>query len=178
MTPRERLCAVAILLLAVLLLGSSMRSEGATAPPATRDGAAPVWAWPVDGGRVITAPYRAPASAYGAGHRGIDLPAPRGTALRAPADGVVAFRGTVVDRALVTIEHEGGYVSTFEPLASELAPGDVVRAADVVGTVDAGGHAFADTIHLGVRLDGAYINPLLLFGEVPRSVLLPCCEAL
>lgn len=178
MSPRERPCAVAILLLAVVLLGSSTRSEGTMASEASRVDAAPVWEWPVDGGRQITTPYRAPATTYGAGHRGIDLAAPRGTAVRSPADGVVAFRGTVVDRALVTIEHAGGYVSSLEPVVSDLVPGDVVHVADVVGAVDAGGHSAVDTLHLGVRLDGAYINPLLLFGEVPRSVLLPCCEPL
>jgi hypothetical protein len=90
----------------------------------------------------------------------------------------VAFRGTVVDRPLLTIEHPGGFVSTFEPLLSALSPGDPVSAGDPVGIVDHGGHAAVGTVHVGVRLDGAYLNPLLLFGPVPRAVLLPCCDAL
>lgn len=98
--------------------------------------------------------------------------------MRAPADGVIAFRGTVVDRSLLTIEHPGGYVSTFEPLRSDLSAGDLVSAGDQIGTVDLGGHAAAGTLHVGVRLDGLYLNPMLLFGQVPRAVLLPCCAPL
>lgn len=138
----------------------------------------PPWVWPVAGARAVVEPYRAPAHRYAAGHRGVDLPAAPGTTVRAPADGVVAFRGTVVDRPLLTIRHDGGLVSTFEPLSSELEPGDAVRAGDELGVVAAGGHAAAGTLHLGVRLDGDYINPMLLFGAVPRAVLLPCCGPL
>ena len=100
-----------------------------------------------------------------------------GTAVAAPADGVVAFRGTVVDRQLITIEHAGGLVSTFEPLRSDLVVGDLVAEGQAIGVIDVGGHTPPGAIHLGVRLNGDYINPMLLFGEVPRAVLLPCCEA-
>ena len=40
---------------------------------------------------------------YAAGHRGIDLPAAAGEAVLAPADGVVTFSGTVVDRPVLSI---------------------------------------------------------------------------
>lgn len=147
-------------------------SESAAPRPAP----VPGWHWPLAGSRHVVAPYRAPAHAYGSGHRGIDLAAAPGTAVLAPADGVVAFRGTVVDRPLLTIAHADGYVSTFEPMASALSPGDVVSAGDIIGAVDVGGHSAVGSLHVGVRLHGAYINPLLLFGAVPRAVLLPCCD--
>ena len=137
----------------------------------------PGWSWPVIGSRSVVAPYRAPAHRYGAGHRGVDVGATMGTAVAAPADGVVAFRGTVVDRQLITIEHAGGLVSTFEPLRSDLVVGDLVAEGQAIGVIDVGGHTPPGAIHLGVRLNGDYINPMLLFGEVPRAVLLPCCEA-
>ncbi|MFJ4997186.1 murein hydrolase activator EnvC family protein [Microbacterium sp. NPDC088619] len=148
-----------------------------TASASATDGAHPLWRWPIDAPRVVASPYRAPAHEYGAGHRGIDIATAQGTIVRAPADGMIAFRGTVVDRPLITIEHPGGYVSTFEPLSSTLTPGDTVSAGEAVGTVAAGGHTVVGAMHLGVRLDGAYINPMLLFGPVPRAVLLPCCAA-
>ncbi|WP_417511564.1 murein hydrolase activator EnvC family protein [Microbacterium sp.] len=135
------------------------------------------WSWPVEGPRDVISPFRAPAHDYGPGHRGIDLSAATGDAVRAPADGVVAFRGVVVDRPLLTIDHGDGLVSTFEPLESALTPGTVVRAGDEIGAVAAGGHATAGSMHLGVRLNGVYINPMLLFDAVPRAVLLPCCDA-
>ncbi|PRB11029.1 peptidase M23 [Microbacterium sp. MYb72] len=153
-------------------------ASGAFVSAGDPDGDYPRWAWPLDGAHEVTAPYRAPAHEYGPGHRGIDLASAPGSVVHAPADGVVAFRGIVVDRALLTIEHPGGYVSTFEPLTSDLSPGDVVSAGQPIGTVAIGGHAVAGTLHLGVRLGGAYINPMLLFGDVPRAVLLPCCAPL
>lgn len=136
------------------------------------------WRWPVDGPRTILSPYRAPANDYGAGHRGVDIAVPSAGEVRAPADGIVAFNGTVVDRPLITIGHAGGYVTTFEPLSSDLSPGVQVLAGDVVGTLAAGGHTDAGALHIGVRLDGEYINPLLMFDDVPRAVLLPCCGPL
>ena len=96
--------------------------------------------------------------------------------MRAPADGIVAFSGTVVDRPLVTIRHDDGLVSTLEPVASALLPGDTVHRGQPVGALASGGHTPPGALHLGVRLDGAYINPLLLYGGAPRAVLLPCCD--
>lgn len=168
-----------LLFLVVLLLASSMPPISAAAEWSSTQGApSPTWLWPIDGPRVLVQPYRAPAHAYGAGHRGIDLSAPPGTPVRAPADGVVAFAGTVVDRPLLTIDHGDGHVSTFEPVAASLSPGDPVAAGDTIGTVATGGHVAASSVHVGVRRDGEYINPMLLFGEVDRAVLLPCCGPL
>jgi len=95
--------------------------------------------------------------------------------VRAPADGVVAFVGEVAGRGVLTIDHSDGLVSSFEPVESDLAAGTPVQGGDVVGTVGVGGHAAAGRLHFGVRLNGEYINPLLLLGGVPRAVLLPCC---
>jgi murein DD-endopeptidase MepM/ murein hydrolase activator NlpD len=145
---------------------------GAAVVPPTPD---PPWAWPVEGARAVTSAFRAPAHDYGPGHRGIDMAAPVGTVVHAPADGVVAFRGTVVDRPLVTIDHGHGIVTTFEPLESALTPGTAVIAGQEIGTVGRGGHTPADELHLGVRYDDVYINPMLMFGDVPRAILLPCC---
>lgn len=168
-----------VLLLVVLALAPHSRSDAAAqAGTSSTSAPLPLWIWPVAGVRDVANPYRAPAHEYGAGHRGIDMATARDGAVLAPADGIVAFRGTVVDRPLLTIEHSGGYVSTFEPLDSQLAPGDLVAAGDRIGTVAVGGHALPGTLHLGVRLNGAYLNPMILFGPVPRAVLLPCCAPL
>lgn len=134
------------------------------------------WRWPVAGARSVIEPFRAPAHDYGSGHRGMDVAADAGTTVIAPADGIVAFRGTVVDRPLITIDHRDGHVSTWEPVSTTLAPGDAVRAGETIGVVATGGHAVRGTLHVGVRRDGRYIIPMPLFGDVPRAVLLPCCE--
>ncbi|PKI93296.1 peptidase M23 [Actinomycetales bacterium SN12] len=156
------------LVLSLALSGGSVASG-----PADVEGA---WVWPVDGARSVVEPFRAPVHEYGAGHRGMDVAAAAGADVMAPAAGVVAFSGTVVDRPLITIDHGGGRVSTWEPVSPTLSPGDVVATGDLIGTVATGGHTTRGALHVGVRLDGRYINPLPLFGEVPRAILLPCCE--
>jgi len=183
-SPRIRIgrCATAALV-ALLLCGATGVAAGngsyAAAGPimsrAAEDAPGYPWTWPVAGRRTVVEPFRAPAHAYGPGHRGMDVAASAGGEVRTPASGVVAFRGVVVDRPLITIDHGGGYVTTLEPVASDLVPGDPVDAGQVVGAVATGGHAVSGAIHVGVRIDGEYANPRPLFGAVPRAVLLPCC---
>ncbi|GAA1847855.1 murein hydrolase activator EnvC family protein [Microbacterium koreense] len=132
------------------------------------------WEWPLRGFR-LTQPYIAPAHDYATGHRGIDLEPLSAPDVRAPAAGTVAFVGTVVDRGILTIDHGDGYVTTFEPVNTELEPGDAVTEGAVVARISVGGHTISGSLHFGVRHDGEYINPLLLLGGVPRAILLPCC---
>jgi len=160
-----------ILPLAALL--AALLTSSVTADPAPATGATPGWSWPRVAPRVV-APYLQPPHRYGPGHRGLDV-AGEGDAVTAPADGVVAFAGTVVDRGVLTLDHGDGWVSSFEPVVSDLHPGEPVRRGQVVATVQTGGHAPPGTLHLGARLHGEYVNPLLLLGGVPRAVLLPCC---
>lgn len=130
------------------------------------------WSWPVGPPHALVRPYVAPASEYGAGHRGIDIRAPAGSLVRAPADGVVHFAGFVVDRPVLSIAHGGGVLSSFEPVVASVAAGDHVRRGQVIGMLMAG-HCTAACLHVGARIDGEYVNPLLFLGEVPRAVLLP-----
>lgn len=134
------------------------------------------WRWPLSGVHTVVEPFRAPAHEYGAGHRGVDLSSSLHATVTAPADGVVAFRGTVVDRPLLTIQHANGLISTFEPLRSALDPGEAVSVGQEIGSVDVGGHTPSGALHVGARRDGMYINPMLLFGDLPQAVLLPCCD--
>lgn len=174
--------ALVVLMLALLTVGGT--SAGAVALAYEPFAASRVdetvpgypWSWPVGGARSVVAPFRAPAHEYGPGHRGLDIAADPRAEVHAAAAGIVAFRGTVVDRPLLTIDHGGGYVSTWEPLDSDLIPGEAVAAGAVIGTVASGGHSVPGTLHVGVRRNDQYINPLPLFGDVPRAVLLPCCE--
>ncbi|MFB7891329.1 murein hydrolase activator EnvC family protein [Microbacterium sp. NPDC056044] len=167
--------AVAVLVAAA---PAAVAHAEATEPGPTVDGGTAVlardWQWPVRPFR-LARPFVAPPHEYGPGHRGIDLLPVGDGVVRAPAPGVVAFSGQVAGRGVVTVDHGDGLVSTFEPVDSALAAGTPVDVATPLGTVSAGGHAEAGTVHFGVRLDGAYINPLVLLGGVPRAVLLPCC---
>jgi murein DD-endopeptidase MepM/ murein hydrolase activator NlpD len=178
MTPIMRGLAFVLLLIGLVVApggpAASSPAPNSTAPAGGL--AAHGWVWPVSGARIV-APYAAPAHAYGPGHRGIDLEPRGGEAhVRSPADGVVAFSGVIAGRGILTIDHGGGLVTTLEPITSELHAGDAVGRGDEVGDVSLGGHAPPGAVHFGVRLNGEYINPLLLLGGVPRAILLPCCE--
>jgi len=165
----------AVLAAVVLLCGGAPFAPSPLARAASAaHGLAPVpsefvsdvpWQWPVDGPRRVSVAYRAPDVAAGASGSVV-----------APAEGVVAFQGVVVDRPLLTIRHADGLVSTFEPVESPLHPGDVVHRGQNIGRIATGGHAFPDSLHVGVRRDGEYINPMLLFGGLLRARLLPCCD--
>jgi murein DD-endopeptidase MepM/ murein hydrolase activator NlpD len=130
------------------------------------------WSWPVGAPHPIVRPYVAPATEYGPGHRGIDIRAPAGSVVRAPAAGVVHFAGFVVDRPVLSIAHPGGVLSSFEPVSATVAAGDHVRGGQVIGVLLAG-HCETPCLHLGARIFGEYVNPLLFLGDLPRAVLLP-----
>ena len=185
---RPALPAFFAVLLAVLLTlgtGSSAAAPapvGADGPPAVSPPFAPTpaasgegtWRWPVDPPRSIARPFIPPPTPYAAGHRGIDIRAPAGT-LYAPESGVVHFAGVVVDRPVLSIDHGGGVISSYEPVETTLVKGDVVTRGDVIGTV-LPGHCATVCVHLGVRVDGQYVSPLRFLGGIPRAVL-PRAEA-
>lgn len=169
--------AIGILLCGLVSAGGLGVAAAAGAPAVGTVDSTPAparWAWPLAGHRLVL-PYEAPAHEYGAGHRGVDLRPTVDDVVRAPAPGVVAFSGTVVDRGVLTIDHEDGHVSTLEPVRNSVPAGTRVGRGDAVARLGFGGHTAPGALHFGVRRDGAYINPLLLLGSVPTAVLLPCC---
>lgn len=132
----------------------------------------PPWAWPVPAPHPIVAAYIAPATPYSAGHRGIDIGSETGGPVRSPAEGVVHFAGFVVDRPVVSIRHVDGTLSSFEPVDPRVEAGDTVARGQIIGTLQPG-HCESACLHLGARIDGEYVNPLLLLGGLPRAILLP-----
>ena len=160
----RRVCSVLILALVAWSLPTA-------APSGLLAAAVPSWAWPVAAPHPVVRTFLAPLTRYSAGHRGIDIGA-ADLAVRAPTDGTVHFAGTVVDRGVLSIAHPGGLLSSYEPVVTSLKRGDPVRRGDVIGSLQPG-HCSSPCLHFGVRRDGEYVSPLLLLGEVPRSVLLP-----
>src|SRR5690606_2043421 len=132
------------------------------------------WQWPIAPPHPIARAYSAPPTPYAAGHRGVDIAAASGADVVAPADGVVHFAGMVAGRPVLSIRHSGGLISSFEPVTTELAAGETVRAGDVVAQLASPiTHCSSPCLHFGVRLYGDYVSPLLLLGGVAHSVLLP-----
>ena len=139
---------------------------------------------PVDG--PVTRFFVRPAERWSRGHRGVDLAADPGTAVRSAVAGVVEFAGPVAGRTVLTVRRDDGLRSSLEPLAHVVDVGTVVAAGDVIGVVaeparaagaagaaPAAGHCGSTScLHWGVRRDGDYVDPLGLLASAP-VVLLP-----
>lgn len=115
-----------------------------------------------------------PAQRWLAGHRGIDMGAPEGTAVLSPGEGRVAYASVVVDRGVVTVDHGGGWVSSLEPVTASLAVGTVVVAGQPLGVVGTGRtHCAPRCLHWGVRFEGDYVDPLDVIAGFGPVGLLP-----
>lgn len=154
----------------------------AAPPVAASPAAAELWEPPLGRPLLVSEPFRAPPHRYGAGHRGIDLPAASGQPVLAPADGTVSFVGRVADRDVVTIRVDERTAVSFEPVEPParggLSKGDAVARGQTIGMIGLGGHCDGACLHLGVRVDGEegeeYVDPMRFF--LARPVLLPWHE--
>ncbi len=122
--------------------------------------------------------YESPLSAYGAGHRGIDLPVELGTEVISPASGKVFFVGQVGYRNTITIEFGSSMKATIEPVCSELSVGSFVAMGDPIGTVCEPEpyykwHCEITCLHFGTRTALGYFSPLAIIGGLPTSRLVP-----
>jgi murein DD-endopeptidase MepM/ murein hydrolase activator NlpD len=116
-----------------------------------------------------------PRQPWFAGHRGLDLAADAGKPVTAPTAGVVTYVGFVVDRPVISIRHDQGLVSSFEPLDPAVVLGDVIAKGQTIGTVaDTPLHcARHQCVHWGLRLNGAYVDPLDYLDRFGPIRLLP-----
>ncbi|MCK9897767.1 M23 family metallopeptidase [Frankia sp. AgB32] len=129
--------------------------------------------WPLTGQAAVSRGFERPATQFGAGHRGIDLPAPPGTPIRAAADGIVSYAGPVAGREVVAVSH-GAVRTTYEPLLPTVRVGDLVQAGDQIGLLAPGHPGCPGTacLHWGLLRGTQYLDPLASFRRV-RPRLLP-----
>ncbi|MFF2623822.1 peptidoglycan DD-metalloendopeptidase family protein [Oerskovia jenensis] len=181
--PAGLLPVVPVLVLVVLVasLLPVLPARGSEGPDPATTG----WTAPVTGDPVVLRGFLPPDQDWLAGHRGVDLAAPPGSAVVAPAAGVVTFVGTVVDRGVVVVLHDGGLRSSLEPIDGTVPTGTRVGRGQVVGTVQlddgAGGPGPAvaghcrpvSCLHWGMRRGDTYVDPLALLGPREPIVLLP-----
>ena len=102
-------------------------------------------------------------------HTGYDWAAPRGTPVLAANAGRVALVAEhfFAGRAVVLDHGLGLFTFYFHLDDSRVAPGDLVAAGQVIGTVGATGRATGPHLHFGVWLEGARVDPLTLLELVP-----------
>jgi peptidase M23-like protein len=139
------------------------------------------WTWPVDG-PVLQPFVFDPDNPYAGGqHRGIDIAAPTGTSVLAPAAGTVSFAGSVPGGGLtLAIRTPDGYSVTLVHLgALGVARGATVDEGAVVGSVGPSGEPELPEpyFHLGIRVAAdqqGYVDPLSF---LPAGSSTPLTEA-
>jgi murein DD-endopeptidase MepM/ murein hydrolase activator NlpD len=95
-------------------------------------------------------------------HSGVDLRAERGTPVRAINHGTVVLTADhFFPGRSVVINHGGGILSMYFHLEKILVQKDqFIEKGQVVGLVGATGRATGPHLHLGIRINGARVNPL------------------
>jgi len=95
-------------------------------------------------------------------HRGVDLAAPEGTSISAPAAGRVAFVGRRLGFGLVIeMVHSGGVVTRYAHLRSSIVhAGDTVTMGQPIATVGESGLATAPHLHFEVWVKGTAVDPI------------------
>jgi murein DD-endopeptidase MepM/ murein hydrolase activator NlpD len=104
-------------------------------------------------------------------HTGVDLRGKRGTPIKAMNHGKVVLTGDHFFTGLtVVIDHGGGIQSMFFHLDKIMVnQGQTVSKGQVLGLVGSTGRATGPHLHLGVRVNGARVDPLLLT-EISREL--------
>ncbi len=107
-------------------------------------------------------------------HRGVDLPAPSGTPVRAAADGTIRFHGRNGSYGrFIRLDHGFGLETAYGHLrgyAKDLHRGTRVRRGEVIGYVGSSGRSSGPHLHYEVRRNGRAVDPLPFLPAAPRPV--------
>ncbi len=97
-------------------------------------------------------------------HAGLDIAAPAGSPVRAPAAGIISLTGAFYFNGnTVFIDHGGGLISMVCHLSAiDVEQGEVVGRGQQIGLVGATGRATGPHLHWSVSLNGARIDPAAL----------------
>jgi len=119
--------------------------------------------WPVTGNITSGFGYRrSPFDASREFHAGIDVAAPRGTAVHATAAGTVrmaSWNGGYGN--VIFLDHGFGYVTVYAHLSRiSVRVGQIVEKGQVIGLVGSTGRSTGPHLHYEVRVGGATVNPM------------------
>lgn len=95
-------------------------------------------------------------------HPAVDIAAPPGREVRAPADGIVTRAGRIGALGnAVYLSHGFGITTRYGHMARlTVKPGERVKRGDVLGHVGSTGRSTGYHLHYEVHVDGEAINPL------------------
>lgn len=108
----------------------------------------------------------------GSGHSGMDIAAPAGTPVKAPAAGVVTFADSdlYLTGGTVLLDHGFGVSSNFLHLSRlDVKVGERVEQGQVIGAVGATGRATGPHLHWGMSWFDVRVDPLLVLERSAQS---------
>ena len=106
----------------------------------------------------------------GSAHSGMDIAAPSGTPVKAPAAGVVSFADPdlYLTGGTVVLDHGFGISSNFLHLSRiDVKVGDRIEQGQTIGAVGATGRATGPHLHWGMNWFDVRIDPLLVLERKP-----------
>lgn len=122
--------------------------------------------WPLSGHTYISSYFSYRNNPFGGSstefHNGIDIPAPTGTPVMAVSGGQVAWSYYSSSAGnWIGIDHGNGTYSVYMHMSSRLvSEGDYVTTGQTIGLVGSTGRSTAPHLHLSIRLNGSYVDPL------------------
>jgi murein DD-endopeptidase MepM/ murein hydrolase activator NlpD len=100
-------------------------------------------------------------------HSGIDIAAPRGANIIAPAAGEIILTGHFFFNGnSIFIDHGQGLITMYCHMDSlERKQGDKVKAGEIIGTIGSTGRATGPHLHWTVSLNNSRVEPLLFLTQ-------------
>lgn len=108
-------------------------------------------------------------------HSGVDIAAPLGTAVIAPAEAVVLHTGDYFfNGRTVFLDHGQGLISMYTHLHKiDVTTGTAVKRGQKIGEIGASGRATGAHLHWSASLNGARVDPLLFVAKETLTSLAP-----
>lgn len=107
-------------------------------------------------------------------HSGVDVAAPEGTPVRAPAPGIVTLSETDMffEGGLIFLDHGHWLESAFMHLSRlDVAPGQKVQKGDILGTVGATGRVTGPHLHWSLKWGARLVDPQIVAPEMPAPAV-------
>ncbi len=124
--------------------------------------------WPIKRG-VLTSHFGPRRSTC---HRGLDIAAPLGTAIRAAAHGKVIYSGRLRGYGnVVILEHKGGYRTVYaHNQKNQVRVGQTVRRGRKIATVGQTGRSTGPHLHFELRIGEVATDPRLVLPDPPKKI--------